>query len=149
MKEDLLPNPVSPVDYYQIIRHRLEHEDGLIVQRLSWLVASQSFLFSAYAITLNGMVVTGVRYPEQQERFLRLVPAVGLLTCVLIYVTILAAVRSMAGLRAEFLKQHPDGVAGLPPLQSARKIRDLGFAAPLVLPLVFVAAWLYLLATRL
>jgi hypothetical protein len=31
------------------ISGRLEHEDGLIVNRLAWLMASESFLFTAYA----------------------------------------------------------------------------------------------------
>jgi hypothetical protein len=43
------------VDFYRLIRARIEHEDALTVNRLSWLVASQSFLFTAYALTLNGL----------------------------------------------------------------------------------------------
>ena len=43
------------VRFYQAIRARIEHEDGLTVNRLSWLVGSQSFLFTAYALTLNGL----------------------------------------------------------------------------------------------
>ncbi len=36
--------PLTPLDYYNVVRSRIEHEDNLVVQRLSWLVASQSFL---------------------------------------------------------------------------------------------------------
>src|SRR5271154_2902736 len=42
------PDEVSPLDWYRLFRSRIEHEDNLIIQRLSWLVASQAFLFSAY-----------------------------------------------------------------------------------------------------
>src|SRR5881628_2698690 len=87
-----LSTPLSGLDYYQLIRQRIEHEDNLIVQRLSWLVASQSFLFTAYAIVLNGL--TGSPPPaagalmHQQMRLSRLIPLAGILTCALIYVGI-------------------------------------------------------------
>ena len=42
---------ISRIEYYQIIRSQIEHEDNLINQRLSWFVAAQAFLFSAYAIS--------------------------------------------------------------------------------------------------
>ena len=37
----------------EALRRRIEHEDNLINQRLSWLVASQAFLLTALAISLN------------------------------------------------------------------------------------------------
>jgi hypothetical protein len=37
-----------------MLRDQLQHEDNLITQRLSWLMGSQAFLFTAYAIVLNG-----------------------------------------------------------------------------------------------
>jgi hypothetical protein len=49
----ILPESISGIQYYRIIRSQIEHEDNLINQRLSWFVAAQAFLFSAYAILLN------------------------------------------------------------------------------------------------
>ena len=46
------------ISYGDAVRRQIEHEDVLIVNRLSWLIASQSFLFTAYAIMLNGPVLT-------------------------------------------------------------------------------------------
>ena len=40
-------------DKLQFIRHRIEHGDNLINQRLSALVGSQAFLLTAFAISLN------------------------------------------------------------------------------------------------
>ena len=34
----------------EIIRRRLEHEDNLVNQRLSWILMSQAFLLTGYAI---------------------------------------------------------------------------------------------------
>ena len=36
------------------IRRRIEHEDNLLNQRVSWVVSSQAFLLTGYAILLNG-----------------------------------------------------------------------------------------------
>jgi hypothetical protein len=47
---------LSPVDLYHLVRSQIEHEDNLVSARLSWLLASQSCVFTAYAITLNGPV---------------------------------------------------------------------------------------------
>ena len=48
-------DPISPADFYRLIRSQIEHEDNLNSQRLSWFVASQSFLFTAYAIVLSNL----------------------------------------------------------------------------------------------
>src|ERR1043166_1349351 len=105
------PAPLTKLDHYRLIRERIEHEDNLVVQRLSWLVASQSFLFTAYAIVLNGL--TGAPSPaavtlmHQQTRLSRLIPLVGILTCALIYVSIVAAVKAIATLRRTYRSRFP------------------------------------------
>ena len=40
----------DPFDWYRTIRDQIQHEDNLIVQRLAWLMAAQSFFFTGYAI---------------------------------------------------------------------------------------------------
>ena len=40
---------------------------------------------------------------------------------------------------------HPDTSPNLPPIQTSPLIRTMGLAAPLLLPLLFLAVWLYLL----
>src|SRR6266446_4154331 len=91
---------LSPLGYYNVVRTRIEHEDNLIVQRLSWLVASQSFLFTAYAIVTNGLASqppqpSCIHFSDQLQLLFQLIPIVGTLTCVLIYVSVLAAVATM------------------------------------------------------
>ena len=58
-----LSTPLSGLEYYRLIRERIEHEDNLVVQRLLWLVASQSFLFTACAIVLNGLTAAPLLLP--------------------------------------------------------------------------------------
>jgi hypothetical protein len=60
-------NLLSPADWYRTIRDQIQHEDNLIVQRLSWLMAAQSFFFTGYAIIANAspqspVGQTGVRH---------------------------------------------------------------------------------------
>lgn len=136
------PAKIGDVDFYAQLRHRIEHEDSLIVSRLAWLMASESFLFTAYAIVINGSgMVTEVR-----ERLIRLIAVVGIVTSSLILVGILAAIRAIAWLRDQCRARIPDETAlGLPPLYPPRSIVLAGLLAPVVLPVSFVAVWLYLL----
>lgn len=124
--------------FYEALRARVEHEDGLIVQRIAWFMASQSFLFTAYAIALNG--------PPSAGKLLRLVPWIGLLTSLLIYAGVFAALRAIRWLRASF---ETRGLAeerlGLPLLLTPLGIRRFGHAAPVLLPGAYLLAWTYLL----
>ncbi len=133
--------------YGDVIRLQLVHEDGLMVNRLSWLVASQSFLFTAYAIVLNGSTpAQGAAIAARQAELLRVLPELGLATCALIYLGVLAGVRVIAVLRRD-LRPHQSRAAGLTPLlQGTGVTHALGLAAPLLLPPLFCAAWTALLA---
>jgi hypothetical protein len=94
---------ISMLDLYHLFRSRVEHEDNLIVQRLSWLVASQSFLFTAYAIVTNGLnspSATSNAFARQELRLVHIIPLVAVLNSLLIYVGILAALRKLYLARA-------------------------------------------------
>jgi hypothetical protein len=139
--------PLTPLDYYNVVRSRIEHEDNLVVQRLSWLVASQSFLFTAYAIVTNGLASqppppSCIRFAGQLQLLYQLIPVVGTLTCALIYVSILAAVASMRRLRNSYHSRFGDDEKGLPSIMSRPPIRLFGHSASVLLPLVFITIWL-------
>jgi len=139
--------PLSPLEYYSLIRERIEHEDNLIVQRLSWLVASQSFLFTAYAIVTNGLTTQPpqpacIHFSDQLQLLFQLIPIVGTLTCLLIYISILAAVMSMRRLRNSYHSRFGSDEHDLPPIMTRPPIRLFGHSAPVLLPLVFIIVWL-------
>lgn len=132
---------------YRLCRSRIEHEDELIVQRLSWLVASQSFLFTAYAITSNALTTLD---PKAAGSFLdhavlvfRLIPTVATCTALLIYISILAGLRAIRQIRRFYLSKAVP--TDLPPIQTSATTRLLGLSAPLLLPVLFVSVWLVLL----
>jgi hypothetical protein len=138
-----MQNPEEQVQC-DLIRRQIEHEDSLVVNRLSWLMGSQSFLFTAYAIVVNGPVVPRTAaFTAKQDHLLTVVPLLGIACCLFIYAGILGAALVMRRLRAEFSSR----VHRTPhmPIQGSAATRILGMAAPMLLPLLFGAAWLYLM----
>ena len=138
---------ISPLERYQVFRNRIEHEDNLVMQRLSWLMASQSFLFTAYAIVTNGMTTSpasgGNVFVNHLLTLARIIPVVALLNSLLIAISILAALKAVRELRHGYRRQ-PDTLEAIP-LQTSKSARVLGLSAPVLLPLLFLAVWLYLL----
>jgi hypothetical protein len=144
------PALIADEDVYKVIRGQIEHEDNLIAQRLNWFITSQSFLFSAYAITVSGLAPTvpprSARNLQQMRDLLAMVPVVAILSSVLIFFTIAAGAIAMRNLRLQFkalTAQAQD--TRLPPVQGVRGTRAMGMLAPLVLPIVFMTIWLMLL----
>lgn len=138
---------ISPLERYQVFRSRIEHEDNLIMQRLSWLMASQSFLFTAYAIVTNGLsngpAAGGNVFIGHLDTLARIVPIVALLNSLLIALSILGALKAIRELRDKYRRQGE--FLEIIPLQTSRPARSLGLSAPILLPPLFIAVWLYLL----
>jgi hypothetical protein len=136
------------LECYHVFRNRIEHEDNLIMQRLSWLMASQSFLFTAYAIVSNALTTASANNANIHLGHLttlsHIVPVVALLNSFLIFVSILAALRAIRELRKGYARQpvHLEAIN----LQTSRLVRWSGLSAPVLLPLMFLAVWIFLLA---
>jgi len=135
--------------YYEQVRHQIEHEDDLITQRLSWLMASQSFLFTAYAIMLNGLQPKpGAATPLEYSKlgFCHLVAIAGILSTALIYASICGGVLQISRLKKLWVERQPaDALLQRPPVQSSGIPFMLGQSAPRLLPVILIALWLYLL----
>lgn len=153
----------DPIDFYRVVRGQLEHEDNLVTNRTSWFLTSQSFLFSAYAIIANGYVSTpraaapinalagGAGGGADPRRILLvIIPGVSVIVCVLTLVSILSGVAALHTLRRFYDDSpHRCAPATLPPVQGYRATRLAGVAAPLLLPVLFLAVWVFLLVRRL
>ena len=143
----IVPESISGIQYYQIIRSQIEHEDNLINQRLSWFVAAQAFLFSAYAILLNAPSQVRLQsFAAQQEILFFLIPLVAIGVSILIYITVIAAMLATANLR-RLLETHMNekDSALLPPVQGYRQTLLLGQASPISIPFLFMTSWIVLL----
>src|ERR1700678_2247631 len=57
MPEALMDVPnIEPLERWRLFRNYLEHEDGLIHQRINWMLLLQGFLFAAYASIYCGLL---------------------------------------------------------------------------------------------
>ena len=127
---------------FDIIRSEIKHEDDLIGQRVSWFTASQAFLLTALAIAHQGK--TTLPTPATNALF-PLIPIVALCSSVLILCGVVAGIAALFQWRARF-RDLADGHPEVPRLLNDGWIMAMGWSAPLVLPLVFIVAWVYLLA---
>jgi Mn2+/Fe2+ NRAMP family transporter len=130
----------------EALRRRIEHEDELISQRLSWLVGSQSFLLTAFAISLNaGTVAKEPAYAAANRMLVALLPPTGIACVLIVGFTVAGAIWSLSELRA--LAGQIAGPGDLP-IHSRPAIRRLGLAAPVAIPCVFLTLWLALILSR-
>lgn len=128
------------------LRRRIEHEDNLVSQRLSWLVASQAFLLTAFAISLNASPdLKPPHYANSNHLLVALLPYAGVACILVLWLTLAGALWSMAVLRAQADRITQPGDF---PIHSRAAIRRLGFAAPIAIPAVFLALWLAIIAGR-
>lgn len=129
--------------FYQVMRSQIEHEDNLVTQRLSWFITSQSFLFTAYAILLNGPA--GPPDPLRSN-LMHLIPLLAILVCILILSTIAAGLLAMKNLRQHFRRMSAGcTVAPLPPVQGSRLTALMGQSPPAILPVLFLLVWVWVL----
>ena len=127
----------------QLLRQRIEHEDNLINQRLSWLVGSQSFLITAFAISLNApKEFFSPAYIVVHERLLHLLPIVAIASILVLMLTLFGAVSALSALRrsSDLITTAEDI-----PIHSSTLIRWLGLSAAFGIPLIFLAFWLVLM----
>lgn len=109
--------------------------------RLNWFTGSQSFLLTALAIAHRGEAATPAR---GNDYLFPLVPIVAIASCLLILAGILAGLAVLRSWRNQ-LKALELESGFLPHLGRDRFIILFGWSAPVLLPLVFLAAWVYLL----
>lgn len=127
----------------ETVRKRIEHEDNLLNQRVSWIVSSQAFLLTGYAILLNApLELRTQQHVRDHGLLMKLIPTTSVGVTVLLWLSILAGIRAMRDLR-KCAASHPGFEASH--IQGGTWTRRLGLAAPTLVPLVFLITWLLLL----
>src|SRR4051812_15484426 len=141
------PVAISVIEQYHLVRSQIEHEDNLVSQRLSWLLASQSFLFTAYAITLNGPSQSHFKtFEANSELLIRLLTLVGLISALLIWISILAGISAMKKLRVHFERGFQAQLPhDLPAIQTGGIALRAGQFGPVLTPLLFIGVWVALI----
>lgn len=138
--------PPANLEMYRILRGEIEHEDQLINHRLSWLVSSQAFMLTAFAITLNAPVLfVNPIYAKLNRILYLLLPFTGMVSALLIYPSILGAIIALQRLQRHSRGRTP---TDLPPIHGSPLTIILGHCGPLLIPWVFIVTWLVLLSPR-
>jgi len=130
---------------YTFFREEMRHEDNLINQRLSWLIGSQSFLLGGFAtlISVSATVWSTSPLRKIMDAMLIGLPVAGLLAVATNYVTILAAVLHIEGMKEFVADRTPKG---MPSLRSWHALqRRMGLFGPLTTPLIFLVFWVVIL----
>ena len=133
------------------IEQMLMAEQQWILNRLSWLFTSQSFLITAFVVLLS----SGNHSPTADLLRIAL-PLLGLFCCVTVAIAIRAAerVRKPLGNRRALLSMHINDIVNIPKLVpalgSSKALRDnpwtwrQGSLPHIVLPWAFAVLWLLL-----
>jgi hypothetical protein len=128
-----------------MLRERLDRETDLIIQRTAWVVGSQAFLFTAYAVSLAAPARASTpAIAAKSHLLLTLIPWVSLISLALLLVTIGAGIIAWVNLRTHAQRAN----ATLHSMEGGPVVRLAGLAAPLFVPVAFLLTWLALLLER-
>src|SRR3954447_20568738 len=106
------------------IRRRIEHEDNLLNQRVSWIVSSQAFLLTGYAILLNAPTeFRNEHHARDHALLMKFIPITSIWITLLLWIAMLAGIAAMRALRA-CAEKHPSYAADH--VQGSRATRILG-----------------------
>lgn len=114
-------------------REQWTHEDNLIADRLNWLLTSQSFLFAAYAVTLNH---TSGNFDHIVVRLQSALPILALICILCIFLALIASTEVQKKLE----KEYPGTV------RTSTDISQLGWLPILGIPMAFTVGWLYVIS---
>lgn len=127
-----------PLEPYKRYCSQLNKEDTLIDQRLNWMIASQSILFAALGLSNNSLF--GI--------ICIVIPIVGICVSSVVGISVRAAVSSYKNYRDNLEIACPpsaDAEFHYPQLHRDEKNIRRGFKSAMVLPWVFLAAWVIVL----
>lgn len=125
---------------YQIIRGEIQYEYSAMSNRVTWLITTQAFLFTAYAIAVRGESVS-----LKDSLYHPTIPILGSAICIILYSSIYAAINRIKLWHNQQTKLRDKlGVwHGLQP--KAPTATFLGLVSPVLLPALFLYIWLHFL----
>jgi hypothetical protein len=127
-----------------LLRTHIDRETDLVGQRTAWVMASQAFLFSAYAVAVNGHAdASSPKGGTRSALLVAVIPWLSLLSLLLLVVTIVGGLFALVRLRSLLLSAGESRVRAL---DAGPFARLAGLAAPLLVPVTFLVAWIVLLA---
>ena len=133
LPKDVLGDP----SFQLLLRTHIDRETDLLGQRTAWVMASQ-------AVAVNGHGdPTSPRGGTRSALLVTVIPWLSLLSLLLLVVTIVGGLFALVRLRSLLLSTAE---ARIRALDAGPIARVAGLAAPLLVPMTFLVAWLVLLA---
>jgi hypothetical protein len=131
--------------HFDRLRSEISYEANLIVQRTSWFVTAQAFFFGSLATGLDR--TTGVPFALVHSVYFPLIPILALAVSALILLSVWAAIVSANDTRKSlevFLGDNPEFKDFVK--RKSGWVISTGLASTALIPVLFVAAWLYVLS---
>ncbi len=149
-----LPNRNEVLDStWKIARDLVEHEDNLINHRMTWLITSNFFLFSAFFVIFNRPTSSQVGSLRLAEIFLSLIPLVGISICWTLWQLVRAATGQVDEVNKWWVKQlnnYPENKENYPLLVGKSKYTFEDWRNIYsILPFIMTVAWVMLLCVSL
>jgi hypothetical protein len=140
------PHLLFHVDEYKEVRDEIHNEYTLMANRINWLLASQTFLFTALAIATPK--VSYVSLDLSKNAFYKIAPVVGSFSCWLISSAIVANILRIwdwKRIQRDLLRK----IEYITPKLPEDGLSGFGLLPPIGLPLLFFTLWGYVLFLRL
>lgn len=142
MRIELRAETPTATQLYQVFRGQIERELDSVNQRTIWNVISQSFFFSAYAVTLNAPKdPRSAFYASMQDVLIWLLPFAGFVAAFLMIPALAGSLVMIRRLRQQYETELADQGPWLPPVMKSMVLRGVDNLTPVVLPLAFLLMW--------
>ena len=131
---------------YTVTRTQIEHYDNSVNQRVIWLSIGQYFFFNVYAMLVTAKAPTPPLFAKQQMLAV-IFPIAALLVAVFTLVDVIAGLLYLRKLRLNY-KSVTDGSSKenfYPMINGNKRDRFFQRLSPVMIPLLFIATWIYLL----
>ena len=127
-------NKIEKRRYYEFLSHQIEREDGLVNNRLTWMVATQGLLFTAIALVAR----SNTTIPNLIETLTKWLPVTGMFLSFACFLGVLGATIAIYDLKKEWKLLSYDG--GPRPFGGTIAAL-LGLVLRFSLPILFFTAW--------
>jgi hypothetical protein len=141
-----MQNEEENADIYKVTRAQIEHLDNTLSQRIVWLVLSQSFFVSGYAILITGNP-NDPHSVSMQHILLILFPIISMIMVLFSFFDIVAGAIYIKRLSAFFKRQLQENHASIhyPPLAGEKMLNQFKNLSTYTVPFVFIVFWIYVL----
>jgi hypothetical protein len=145
--EDLMPAIDAHRDVWRMVRSKVQHEESWIQQRVSWHLATNAFLFSAYSFVVVSTGSNPGHVSPPISVLVVLIPLVGALFSSFVYIGALASGREVNHTVHEWSLLGPGGAASkkLPAIHMSAPALKLAKFATTGISITAIVMWLILL----